>query len=145
MINLKERALEVLQKGHLMSLGTLDSEGVWVADLVYVFDEDLNLYWISSAETRHSKAILGDSRVAATVTVGGRSGEPNFCLQISGRGEKIDGPRYHLALKDAKKRNKPEPKPEDDILRGRSWYKLTSERIELIDEENFGYKRQKVR
>ena len=40
----KELILEVLEKGYLMSLGTQDGGGVWVADVIYVYDEEMNIY-----------------------------------------------------------------------------------------------------
>ncbi|MBX4200639.1 hypothetical protein KW786_00765 [Candidatus Parcubacteria bacterium] len=42
--DIKKLILEVLEKGYLMSLGTQDSAGVWVCDVIYIFDEDLNIY-----------------------------------------------------------------------------------------------------
>lgn len=44
---LKKLARGVLADAYVMSLGTADEGGAWVADLIYVADEDFNLYWIS--------------------------------------------------------------------------------------------------
>ena len=142
--NLKNRALEVLEQGHLMSLGVADKEGVWVADVIYVFGESLNLYWMSDPEARHSVAIANNSQVAGTITVSNKTGEPNLGLQFSGLAQKIDGPRFDLAVKHLIKRGHEAPSETEDVLDGDSWYGLKLEKLFLIDEENFGFERQAV-
>ncbi len=143
-MNLKERILHILENTHLMSLATQDEGGLWVSDVIFIFDEDLNIYWMSKPEVRHSKAILAHAQVAGTITHTTKSKELNLGIQFAGTAQKIDGPRYDLALKHFKKRNKPEPKEEDDALGGRSWYMIKPTHIELIDEENFGFEKQKL-
>ncbi len=144
MIDIKVRILEVLERGYLMSLGTADSGGVWVAPVIYIFDGSLTLYWMSSPDVRHSKAILENASLAASIALSNVGGEKNLGLQFAGKARKIDGPRYDLALKHFGKRDKPAPPESEDILKGRSWYELKPDFIELIDEENFGFKKQKI-
>lgn len=51
-----------------LALATVDADGSpQVAPLFYVSDEALNLYWLSSATSRHSINLDTQSRVAATV------------------------------------------------------------------------------
>jgi uncharacterized protein YhbP (UPF0306 family) len=64
-MDIKEKILEVLGKGHLMSLATVDNGGVWVSDVIYVYDDNLNIYWMSDPDVRHSQAIVKNSQVAA--------------------------------------------------------------------------------
>ncbi len=144
-MDIKAKILEVLNRGHLMSLATLDDGGLWVADLVYVFDEDLNIYWMSDPGVRHSKAILKNAQVAGTITISNKSKESNLGIQFSGQAEKIDGPRHDLAIKHLAKRGYPEPKESDDVLQGDSWYVLRPrQQIDLIDEENYGYNKKSL-
>ncbi len=141
--NIKELIKEVLEKGYLMSLGTVDQGGVWVADVIYIYDDQLNIYWMSSPMTRHSKAILENNQVAGTITANGPK-EDNLGIQFSGMAKKIEGPRFDLAKKHYQKRNKPEPKETDDILKGSCWYQLEPQKIELIYEKLFGFEKQKL-
>lgn len=141
-IDIKARIREVLERCRLMSLATVDEGGPWVADLIYVFDDDFNIYWMSSRNVRHSKAIETNGQAAGAITLPTGPGEMNFGIQLSGTAERIDGARYDLALKQAAKRNKPTPKETDDFLHGHSWYVLRPALIELIDEQNFGFKKQ---
>jgi uncharacterized protein YhbP (UPF0306 family) len=44
-MDLGKIAKEILEKGHLMSLATVDDGGVWVADVVYIYDDNFNIYF----------------------------------------------------------------------------------------------------
>jgi uncharacterized protein YhbP (UPF0306 family) len=143
-MDIESKILEVLEKGHLMSLATSDEGGLWVSDVVYVFDEDLSLYWMSDPDARHSQAILKNKQVAGTITISNKSKELNLGIQFSGIAEKIDGSRWDLAKKHLKKRSHPEPKEEDDVLKGDSWYVLKPNNIDLIDEEHLGYDKKNL-
>jgi uncharacterized protein YhbP (UPF0306 family) len=141
--NIRELIKEVLSEGYLMSLGTVDDGGVWVADVIYIFDDNLNIYWMSKLFRRHSKAIEQNSHVAGTITVSGQ-GEDNLGIQFEGMVNKIEGERYDLAKKHYAKRKKPEPKETDDVLDGGSWYQLKPVKMELIHEKLFGFEKQKL-
>ena len=141
--DVKSLILDVLEKGYLMSLGTQDDGGVWVSDVIYIFDEGLNIYWMSSPNVRHSKAIIVNPKIAGTITAN-LPKEDNLGIQFEGIAEKIEGARYDLALKHFIKRKKPEPKETDDVLYGSSWYLLKPKSIELIYEKYFGFKKQKL-
>lgn len=143
-MTIKDRILEILEKTHLMNLATLDKTGVWVSSVVFIHDDDLNIFWISDPETRHSKAILENKQVAGTITFTTKSKEPNLGIQFSGVAHKIDGSRYDLALKHFKKRSKIEPKESEDVLEGDSWYMIKPNEIDLIDEENYGFEKKKL-
>lgn len=134
---------EVLDRGYLMSLATTDSGGVWVSDVIYIHDEGLNLYWMSSPHVRHSKAILENKNVAGTITVSNQ-GEDNMGIQFSGIAEKIKGSRHDLAIKHFEKRKKPIPNENDDVLDGDLWYVIKPTNIDLIYEKLFGFKKQKI-
>ncbi|MDO8742122.1 MAG: pyridoxamine 5'-phosphate oxidase family protein [bacterium] len=143
-MEIKSRILEVLQSGHLMSLATSDENGLWVSDVVYIFDEDLNIYWMSDPDVHHSKSIVKNGQAAGTITISNKSKGSNLGIQFSGIASKIDGPRYDLAKKHLKKRSHPEPKEEDDVLKGDSWYVLKPNKIDLIDEAQWGYDKKSL-
>jgi uncharacterized protein YhbP (UPF0306 family) len=145
-IDIKKRVFEVLKNGYLLSLGTHDEGGVWVADVIYIYDDKLNLYWMSHPKFRHSQAINKNSHVAGTITVGNSSKEKDFGLQLEGKAEKLSGKRPDLIYKDMiKKGRKISKNPIGGILAGYSWYKLTPTKIELIDEINFKFKKQTLK
>lgn len=141
--DIKQLIKEVLDKGYLMSLATIDDKGVWVADLIYVYDNNLNIYWMSDPDVRHSQAILNNGNVAGTITISSQ-GEDNLGIQFSGKAEKVKESRHDLAVKHYSKRKKPIPKETDDVLQGDSWYVLIPKKIELINEKLFGFEKQKL-
>ena len=143
-MDIKNRILEILDKTHLMSLATVDNGGVWVSDVIFIYDNDFNIYWMSDPDVRHSEALAKNNLVAGTITLTTKTGEKNLGIQFSGIAKKIDGARYDLAVKHLAKRNRPKPKESDDVLEGDSWYILTPNKIELIDEESFGFEKKSL-
>ena len=146
MIDIRERIIEVLSQTHLMSLAISDVNGPWVADVIFIYDEDLNIYWMSDPETRHSQAILGNNRVAGSITYSTKSKEHNFGIQFEGVAEQLEGVQFNLLIKHLAKRNYPKPELAQalKILDGDLWYKLTPTKIGLVDEKNFGGDRQEL-
>ncbi|MEK7632669.1 MAG: pyridoxamine 5'-phosphate oxidase family protein [Patescibacteria group bacterium] len=136
---------EALDSSYLMSLGVSDEEGVWVADVIFVHDDEFSVYWMSSVNRRHSLAIVKNPNVAAAITATMRPGEPDRGVQMSGVAEVIDSVPREIVVKHFRKRNKPEPAGDFVVLEDHQWYVLRPTRIELIDEVHFGYDRQRVR
>lgn len=156
--SLKEKALveeinkliyEILSEGYVMSIATVDECGVWVADVVYIYDGVFNIYWISQISTRHSQAIQKNNQVAASITIS-QPGEDNRGLQIEGSAEAVDRTSLEMLRKHLIKRagKVPYQKPffENNILLDpeMSWYKLTPKKIELIYEKYYGFTKQVV-
>jgi uncharacterized protein YhbP (UPF0306 family) len=141
MHDLKKLVKEVLEKGYLMSLGTVDKGGVWVADLIYVSDDELNIYWLSLPQARHSEAILKNPKVAAAVTPNDKE---DVGIQLEGVAEKLDGDVLKIANAYNKKRGRPLSNKEGEIFKypGQSWYRLRPKRIELIHDRLFGREKQ---
>lgn len=145
MEDIKKLIKEVLRKGYLMSLATHDNGGVWVSDVIFVETNSFELYWLSEVNSRHSKAVINNSQVAATITLSNNVGEKNIGLQIEGKAEKIEGDILEIAIKHRLKRGKPAPKKLGEILgNSESWYKLTLSKIELIYEPLFGFEKKKL-
>lgn len=144
MKDIKKLVKEILNQGYLMSLATLDSGGIWVSDVIYIYDRKFNIWWMSKTFRRHSKAILENPKVAGTITITQKPGEPDLGLQIEGLAEKIEGDNLEIAKKHRKKRNKPLPKKENEVFDTPedSWYKLTPTKIELIYEPLFDHNKQ---
>jgi uncharacterized protein YhbP (UPF0306 family) len=145
-MDIKEKILEVLSKGHLMSLGTLDEGGLWVADVVYVYDDDFSIYWMSSPDVRHSKAVINNGQAAGSITVSNKSKESNLGIQFSGKAQRLTGIQFELLAKHLAKRGYPAPELSQakKLLDGDRWYKLIPAKIDLIDEENQGWDKKTI-
>jgi uncharacterized protein YhbP (UPF0306 family) len=144
-MDIKKRIQEVLNRGYLMSLGVHDDGGVWVSDVIYVHDDEMNIYWMSDPEVRHSKAIIKSSQAAGSITVTSYGEKPELGIQFYGRAEKIEGQRHDLATQHLSKRGKPAPQEGTDLLQGDSWYVLHPSKIDLIDAEHFGWEKRNLK
>lgn len=56
-----------LQSESVLTLSVNDDQGPWTASVLYVADEDLNLYFLSSSSTRHIASLPEDGRIAASI------------------------------------------------------------------------------
>lgn len=137
MDNIKKLVDEVLTKGTLMSLATVDDGGLWVSDLLYVHDNAFNLYWISRIATRHSKAIVKHPEVAASVTVN-IAKEPDAGVQIEGTAHKVTESVDEIVKLYQKKLDR-----EEGALNSlHAWYRLTPTKIDLIYESLWGHEKK---
>lgn len=131
---------EILAKGYVMSLATLDEEGVWVCDVIYIYDANFNIYWRSQVSTRHSKAIAKKKVVSATITTSVLGGK-NEGLQIEGMAEIDKRPDLEMFAAHLRKRFGEVPHTmhldEDN--------KLKPTKIELIYEKYFGFDKQIIK
>jgi uncharacterized protein YhbP (UPF0306 family) len=140
--DLKALVAEVLRDGYSVNLGVADEAGPWVAPVVYVPDAEFNLYWISVADSQHSRAIAANPSVAAVV-IATHETDQERAVQMSGRAERLSGPRFELEQRLQEKRGLPIPDSPGDVLTGGyAWYRFTPDRIELIYNTLFGYDRQ---
>jgi hypothetical protein len=64
--DLTARIVAFLAKNHVLSLATHGREGPHATNLLYAHD-GLALFWVSDPDTRHSREIEADQRVAVTV------------------------------------------------------------------------------
>ncbi|MDP2629156.1 MAG: hypothetical protein Q8P45_00420 [Candidatus Harrisonbacteria bacterium] len=146
---MKDRLKELLEKGYLLSLGIQDEKGPWVADVIYIYDEHFNIYWISDIGTRHSKAIENNQKGSGAITVS-KLGEHNFGIQLEGIARRLEGDHSELAKLYTQRRKKVlgEESVFDSVGKikdkDESWYLIEPTMIGLIDEENFGFNRQEI-
>ena len=132
---------EILADGFVMQLATIDAQGPWVASLVYVHDR-LDLYWVSTADSRHSKSLSADSRVAVNI-VADSGTDKERALQIKGTAIRIEGPLFELEQRLQSKRGMPVPQTPGAILvDGYEWYKFVPAEFGIIYNTLFGYDRK---
>ena len=62
----REIVLRFLATHKLMAVATF-GDFPWIASVYYTFDQDLNLYFLSSPTTLHAKHILRNSQVAVAI------------------------------------------------------------------------------
>lgn len=92
---------------------------------------------------RHSKALTENNQLAGSITVNSK-GEDNLGIQFAGAVSLVAEDRYDLTVKHFAKRGKTAPPQGDESLKGKAWYMLTSNKIELINEKLFSFHKQKI-
>lgn len=65
-----------------MQLATVSDGKPWIATVYFVADDDLNVYWLSWPERRHSREGALNASVAATIVV--KPDQPVIGVQMSG-------------------------------------------------------------
>ena len=141
---LRTLAIKVLEDSYVMSLGTIDEDGVWVSDVVYIHDENFNLYWISKLKTRHSQAIEKNKKVACTITASWKKNQER-ALQIEGTAIKGDKIPLEFEQRLEAKQDSEIPKTLGEILKdGNVWYVLKPTKVELIHSKPFGYEKKYI-
>lgn len=130
-----------LPKVNVMQLATASDNKPWACTIHYYNDDNLNLYWISTLERRHSQDIAANPNVAATVMVHENNADEPYVIGITieGTAELLDEPDDKIVLDYISKLNQT-PSLMDDIRAGRNphrFYKLTPKSIVLFDNKNF--------
>lgn len=88
-----ERLRVFLAAHNTMTVATVGPQGEpQAAAVFYAADEQLNLYFLSSPNSRHSENLRRDARVAATVHADGQAWREIRGLQIEGTVQQVEGP-----------------------------------------------------
>jgi uncharacterized protein YhbP (UPF0306 family) len=97
----KKMVLDFLAEGKQMAIATY-GDHPWIATVYYVFDGNLNIYFLSSQKTLHVKNILRNQEVAIAIAAGNQPiSKPKRGLQMYGVAEQIYGlekVKYSLKL-----------------------------------------------
>ena len=87
---LKQQILNYLQSHNTMTLATCAADQPWAATVFYASD-DLQLYFFSSPEARHSVNLSANPRVAVTVQEDYKDWRAIKGIQLEGRVLLVDG------------------------------------------------------
>lgn len=131
-----------LQSARLMQLATVRDGQPWVCTVYFVADEDMNLYWLSWPERRHSREVAQHDKAAAAVVVqDGGDRKPVVGIQVEGTVAEVtdeeavkrisetyaqkygQGKRFYKNFKTGTNRH--------------HMYKLMPQKLVLFDEQNF--------
>ncbi|MET0779495.1 MAG: pyridoxamine 5'-phosphate oxidase family protein [Candidatus Saccharimonadales bacterium] len=119
-----------------MSLGTCVDNKPWVCEVHFAYDDDLNLYWISLPDKRHSQEIAQNPHVAGNIVTQHALGAAPRGVYFEGTAEMLSGvDEKHPAYIAYSTRLKRGP----EILEGakdpadRQFYKITVSDFYLFD------------
>ena len=142
MDGLKPLIRDILKKGYLLSLASVDDGGPWVSDVIYIEDEALNLYWVSRTDSRHSKAFAHNEKAAGAITVVDKPAGKGEGVQVEGSVTILAQIPDQPLLTYTKKRNGKTPWT---LGPGEAWYRLAPTSIDVIYEPEFGFNKKNLK
>lgn len=82
-----------------MSLATVKGNKPWVCEVHFSYDDDLNLYFVSSSKTRHAQEIVANPNVAGNIVTQHHKDQSVRCVDFEGKAEVLskvtkDHPAY---------------------------------------------------
>lgn len=94
---MQERIQKILTSDILaMQLATISGNQPWICSVYFVVDKNLNIYWLSFPNRRHSQDIERNPVVAATIVV--KATQPVIGLQLKGVVHKVADPTVVQAV-----------------------------------------------
>ncbi len=141
-ITVEEKIRKYLPTKNVMQLATARDNQPWACNVHYFSDENLNLYWISTTDRRHSLEITDNPKVAAVVKIHENTPEENYVIGIAVEGVAELMPEFdeQIAIAYGEKLIKGDTFVED-IRTGKKpfkFYKLTPTNFVLFDTQNAG-------
>ena len=125
----------------MMQIATSASNQPWICTVYYAVDKDLNIYWMSKPDRRHSKEIAKNSKVAATIVYDQQPPRDDHRgVSVEGNAEELEGAK---ALKPIVLYGKQLGSSKDWInavkmmVDPHKIYKLTPNKFVLFDDVNF--------
>lgn len=130
-----------LNSKNVMQLATSRDNQPWACNIHYYANKDLNLYWISTIDRRHSLEIADNPKVAAAIKVHENTPEENYVIGIAieGTAELMTEFDEEIAAAYGQKLNKGDEFV-DDMRTGKKpykFYKLTPQNFVVFDTKNF--------
>lgn len=123
----------------MAQLATSANGQPWVCSVYYVVDDELNLYWLSFPNRRHSQEIGKNNKVAITIAV--KTDLPVVGLQAEGAAELVkDSKQIEKITKLYVDRYNAGQNFYNNFLEGKNkhmMYKFTPKKFTLFDEVNF--------
>jgi len=74
-----------------MSIATVKDNKPWVCEVHFSYDDDLNLYFVSSLETRHAQEIMQNPHIAANIVTQHHKDQKVRCVDFEGTAKALEG------------------------------------------------------
>lgn len=130
-----------LKEGFMMVLATLSGDQPWAATVYFVADEQLNIYWVSTPERRHSQELASNFKAAGAIPLDANPSAPNVGVQVQGlAGLVAERLEVERAVKLYAQKFNSGDEYVENFLAGKDehrLYKLAPSLLVLFDEKNF--------
>ena len=131
-----------LETQSTMALATVNAERLpQIAPLFFVADDQLNLYWLSAMQSRHSINLTAQQQVSATIYPSVWQWNDIVGVQIEGQAEAISDDRMREQIMNLYLRKFQLPPEFDALIAGSTLYRLRPRWIRWMDNSvEFNYK-----
>ena len=140
-MDIEKLVREFLSTQNVLQLATSANNQPWVCNVHYYSDENLNLYWISTPQRRHSEEIQQNPKTAIVIKVHENTPAENYIIGLSAEGTAELVGRDLGEINDAyKNKLNKDPQLMADIKSGANphqFYKFTPTKFVLFDTKNF--------
>lgn len=137
----KELSRKSLQEINILQLATAENNNPWICTVHFYADDQLNLYWVSRTDRKHSKQIAENPFASATMVVHENTPSENYVISVtlSGKAELLaDVPAGIREAYVAKLNKPPNMLPDqNDPDNLQEFYRLTPSEVVLFDTKNF--------
>lgn len=118
-----------------MSLATTKDGRPWVCEVHFAYDDELNLYFGSSSNTRHAQELIANSHVAGNIVTQHHKNQKVRCVDFEGTAEMLDAEHAEEAFKAYTDRFGPAKNLLDEIRKDghMRFFKITVDSFYLFD------------
>ncbi len=89
-IDIEQIVREYITKTIHLSLATVSGDRPWVCEVHFVYDDNLNLYFRSTAARRHSQEIAANPQVAGNIVKQHEAGEYPHAIYFEGSASQVN-------------------------------------------------------
>lgn len=133
----KQLAKEYLHKINIMQLATSKNDQPWVCTVHFYADDNLNLWWSSRTDRRHSEQIAGNPQASATVLVHENTPEEDYVIAVTATGKAELVKDIPEKIKQAYITKLDRPVHLTPPANMQEFYRLKPESIIVFDTKNF--------
>lgn len=138
----KELIKQYINQPIIMQLATSQDNQPWVCTVHFYADEDLNFYWVSRTDRRHSKEIAANPKVSATIVVHENTATEDWVISITAEGvaELLETSIVQKIGQDFINKTSKDPTMLEKVMTPDNpdkFYRLKPSRVVLFDSKNF--------
>lgn len=145
-MNIEQRIREHIATAEVMQLATVKDGQPWACTVHFIADDDLNIYWFSLPERRHSQDIAANPRAAVAMAI--KTTWPVIGVQIEGDAAPVtDAAEIERVARQFADRHARGEKFVLGVLAGTEEnkpYRLTPRMIQIFDKQNYPDKPEQV-
>lgn len=133
----KQLAKQYLQEIKIMQLATAEDNQPWVCAVHFYADDDLNLWWSSRTDRKHSQQLAGNPQASATVLVHENTPEEDYVIAVTATGTAELVKDISEEIKQAYITKLDRPDHLTPPANMQEFYRLKPESIVVFDTKNF--------